>query len=261
MKNTINELMKKRNEIKEDIAIQQNQVANTDDGLIEAITFDTVTTGGYYENGKYVASNIVRIPTVYNTMNNYIRESCDVDEIVNYNASSFILYMQSLKNTFRNRAHFLFNSLLLGLNAMMRDFCYSMTKEKNANQFDNSAYVPLFNNNIIPEKLLDINTYVLIVLSNDSKDNDDRYSELVQMISMEYASLIMDSVIINNLNATEEDIKFVYSVINEYICLNSTIIMSKIETLCFREPMVGRYIELLMEYNAIHGDIPDELKF
>ena len=92
-------------------------------------------------------------------------------------------------------------------------------------------------------------------------DNDNRYYELVQMISMEYASLIMDSVIINNLNMKEEDIRLIYSAIREYICINSTILMDKIEMLCFREPKLTKYIELLKGYNAIHGDIPDELKF
>ena len=262
MKNTINGLLEKRKGPKQ-TAIQQNRVNNTNDGLIEAITFDTVIAGGCYENGgEYVNSRSVQIPTIYNPMNEYMRESCDVDEIVNYNTSSFILYMQSLKNTFRNRAHFLFNNLLLELNAMMRDFCYSVSKEKNNDQFaDISVFVPLFNNDMISEKLLDINTYVLIVLSNDSIDSDNKYYELVQMISMEYASLIMDSIIINNLNMKEEDIRLIYSAIRDYICINSTILMDKIEMLCFREPMVTKYIELLMGYNAIHGDIPDELRF
>ena len=260
MKNTINGLLEKRKGSKQ-TAIQQNRVNNTNDGLIEAITFDTVIAGSCYENGEYVNGRSVQIPTVYNPMNEHMREYCDVDEIVNYNTSSFILYMQSLKNTFRNRAHFLFNNLLLELNAMMRDFCYSVSKEKNNDHFaDISVFVPLFNNDMISEKLLDINTYVLIVLTNGSMDNDNRYSELVQMISMEYASLVMDSVIINNLNMKEEDIKLIYSAIMEYICINSTKLMDKIEMLC-TEPMVTKYIELLMGYKAIHGDIPDELRF
>ena len=230
-----------------------------EDGLIEGISFDEITCVGA---GMFNTFNrTFNAPTVYGYMNNYVNNGfVNIDEILNYPPNVFVMYMKSYKSIFENRARFLFDNLGAKLNSNIKD----INKEIITNSDTNIDHVILsrpfaLSNNNLYSMIYDINTYVMMVLSGIGEIECS--SEMYEVLSMEYASLLMnDAIEVYQLPESEKEIQYLYNQILNAIFENSKEFVSILYKLCYEEPFVQRYIELLDLYNKKNGFIPEELK-
>lgn len=228
-----------------------------EDGLIEGISFDEITHIGMFG----APNRTFNVPTVYSFMNNYVNNGFyNIDEILNYPSNVFVMYMKSYQSIFENRARFLFDNLSVKLNSRIE----KINKEIMTNSDVNIDTVLLsrpfaLNSNNLYSIIYDINTYVMMVLSGIGEI--ERSSEMYEVLSMEYASLLMnDMVEVHQLPESEEEIQYLYTQILDAIFENSKEFVSILYKLCYEEPFVQRYIELLDLYNKKNGFIPEELK-
>ena len=228
-----------------------------EDGLIEGISFDEITHIGMFG----APNRTFNVPTVYSFMNNYVNNGFyNIDEILNYPSNVFVMYMKSYQSIFENRARFLFDNLSVKLNSRIE----KINKEIMTNSDVNIDTVLLsrpfaLNSNNLYSIIYDINTYVMMVLSGIGEI--ERSSEMYEVLSMEYASLLMNDIVeVHQLPELEEEIQYLYHKILNAIFENSKEFVSILYKLCYEEPFVQRYIELLDLYNKKNGFIPEELK-
>ena len=228
-----------------------------EDGLIEGISFDEITYVGVFG----APNRTFNVPTVYSFMNNYANNGFyNIDEILNYTPNVFVMYMKSYQSIFENRARFLFDNLSVKLNSRIKDINKEIitNTDSDINETILSRPYALSNNNLY-SMIYDINTYVMMVLSGIGEIECS--SEMYEILSMEYASLLMnDMVEVNQLPESEEEIQYLYAKILDAIFENSKEFVSILYKLCYEEPFVRRYIELLDMYNKKNGFIPEELK-
>lgn len=228
-----------------------------EDGLIEGISFDEITHIGMFG----APNRTFNVPTVYSFMNNYVNNGFyNIDEILNYTPNVFVMYMKSYQSIFENRARFLFDNLSVKLNSRIKDINKEIitNTDSDINETILSRPYALSSNNLY-SMIYDINTYVMMVLSGIGEIECS--SEMYEILSMEYASLLMnDMVEVYQLPELEEEIQYLYSKILDAIFENSKEFASILYKLCYEEPFVQRYIELLDLYNKNNGFIPEELK-
>ena len=227
-----------------------------EDGLIEGISFDEIT-----HVGISAPNRTFNVPTVYSYMNNYMNNGfANIDEILNYPPNVFVMYIKSYKSIFENRVVFLFSNLSAKLNSNIKEINKEITSNSDADIDEViSPRTFVFSRDNLYSMIYDINTYVMMVLSGIGEI--ERSSEMYEVLSMEYASLLMNDMIeVYQLPESEKEIQYLYAQILDAIFENSKEFVSILYKLCYEEPFVQRYIELLDMYNKKNGFIPEELK-
>lgn len=214
------------------------------------ITFDEVPVIAQIDRAD--TSCMVSVNTIFNPMSTYLSDNVNINQIVKYDKRSFILYMESLKRTFANRASFVLGNLLNYTNNSII-ICIN----KDAGDFILPTVYGLMDiDSLLYKVLLDINTYIYL-LSTDIYDNDT--NELEEIYSMEFASYLMTRIVAFS-NSDPTIVKNRYNKIYDIAVESSQKLSSIIRKFIYEEPFVKLYIQLLDMYSKVHGDIPTELK-
>lgn len=219
------------------------------------ITFDEVschTTRNYYDS--------VPVTTLFGNMASYISNDINIEQISNYDERSFVMYMESLKEIFKNRAEFVLENMFRNMknDIIVHGKGYVLDSET---MIDADLYIAtsmLYSD--VKNKLTDINTYLVLYLNYEK--NGIFENEMNEIITMEFASKMISSLMIcNESQLSVDNIKNIYSSVSGIIMEYAEMLRRIIISFVMEEPFVRLYIKLLVCYSNIHGDVPTELKF